>query len=159
MMAASESGVSITRSGPNRSNRPCVARNTPPRLPTSSPSTTTASSRSMSASRVRATAWTRFITATAAPRGRRGGAGPASRLLRLAPLLGQVPGRLGVDDVEHPGERRRAGVLGGAGGGGELGVDLLAERRLGPLAPQAAPLEQRPVARQRVALAPGLDLL
>jgi len=41
MMPASASGVSITRSAPNSSYRPLVARNTPPNLPTSSPSTTT----------------------------------------------------------------------------------------------------------------------
>ena len=37
MMASSEMGVSRTRSGPNRSNRPVVALNTPPAAATSSP--------------------------------------------------------------------------------------------------------------------------
>src|SRR5262249_9236370 len=43
----SESGVSITRSAPNRCCSPTVARKTPPLTPTSSPSTTTLASASM----------------------------------------------------------------------------------------------------------------
>src|SRR5918999_1749660 len=45
---ASASGVSKTRSGPNRSWSPRVTRKTPPSVPTSSPSTMTRSSRSIS---------------------------------------------------------------------------------------------------------------
>ena len=48
MMPPSASGVSITRSGPNSSYRPAVARKTPPNLPTSSPSTTDARDRAAS---------------------------------------------------------------------------------------------------------------
>src|SRR5262245_548300 len=45
---ASASGVSTQRSGPKRSRRPAVARNTPPARPTSSPMTITESSRASS---------------------------------------------------------------------------------------------------------------
>src|SRR3989442_9656810 len=45
---ASASGVSKQRSGPKRSRRPTVARNTPPARPTSSPITSTDGSRSSS---------------------------------------------------------------------------------------------------------------
>src|ERR1700743_2368757 len=45
---APASGVSMTRSLPKRCCRPCVARNTPPLRPTSSPSTTTDGSFSIS---------------------------------------------------------------------------------------------------------------
>ena len=44
----SSSGVSSTRSSPNSSRKPIVARNTPPRAPTSSPRTTMRSSRRIS---------------------------------------------------------------------------------------------------------------
>ncbi len=40
-IACSEIGVSSTRCGPNRSNRPSVTLNAPPAAPMSSPSTTT----------------------------------------------------------------------------------------------------------------------
>src|SRR5438874_1562677 len=43
----SASGVSITRSSPNFSTKPSVARNTPPRVPTSSPMISTRSSPAM----------------------------------------------------------------------------------------------------------------
>ena len=48
----SVSGVSSTRSPPNSSNSPSVARKTPPFLPTSSPSTTIDSSRRISSASV-----------------------------------------------------------------------------------------------------------
>src|SRR5438445_1153347 len=48
MMLASASGVSTTRSAPNRSTRPLVVLNTPPSLPTSRPSTMTRGSASIS---------------------------------------------------------------------------------------------------------------
>src|SRR5262245_61505304 len=41
LISSSESGVSITRSGPKRCCSPTVARKTPPLTPTSSPRTTT----------------------------------------------------------------------------------------------------------------------
>src|SRR5579884_1683934 len=48
MKAVSEIGVSMTRSGPKRSSKPCVAPKIPPYTPTSSPMTKTRSSRSIS---------------------------------------------------------------------------------------------------------------
>src|SRR6266540_6834760 len=62
----SASGVSMMRSGPNSSMNPSVARNTPPRTPTSSPSTITRSSRRSSPSIVSWTAWTLLFSATSA---------------------------------------------------------------------------------------------
>src|SRR2546428_6397000 len=59
-MPASASGVSITRSAPNSSIRPTVARNTPPNLPTSSPRTTTRGSRRISRRSASLTAWMMF---------------------------------------------------------------------------------------------------
>ena len=53
----SVSGVSITRSSPKASCRPAVARNTPPNLPTSSPSSTTRSSARIARCRASLTAW------------------------------------------------------------------------------------------------------
>src|SRR3984893_4479273 len=60
MIPASASGVSITRSGPNSSIKPSVARKTPPNLPTSSPSTTTRGSRRISMRSASFTAWMMF---------------------------------------------------------------------------------------------------
>ena len=48
MMAISEIGVSITRSGPNLSSRPALVLNAPPYWPTSSPMRKTLSSRAIS---------------------------------------------------------------------------------------------------------------
>src|SRR5712671_207896 len=59
-MPASASGVSMTRSGPNSSYSPAVARKTPPNFPTSSPSTTTRGSRRISTRSASLTAWIRF---------------------------------------------------------------------------------------------------
>ncbi|SQD94526.1 hypothetical protein FMEAI12_2620003 [Parafrankia sp. Ea1.12] len=50
-MADSASGVSMTRSSPNRACRPSVIRKTPPSLPTSSPMITTFGSAAMAESR------------------------------------------------------------------------------------------------------------
>src|SRR5438128_8063711 len=60
MIPDSASGVSITRSAPNSSIRPTVARNTPPNLPTSSPITTTRGSRRISIRSASLTAWMMF---------------------------------------------------------------------------------------------------
>src|SRR5437660_846507 len=59
-MPASASGVSMTRSAPNSSTSPTVARKTPPNLPTSSPSTTTRGSRRISSLSASLTAWMMF---------------------------------------------------------------------------------------------------
>src|SRR5437868_10569404 len=67
---ASASGVSTQRSGPNRSRRPAVARNTPPARPTSSPSTSTFVSRSSSTCRASLTASPSVRSATAQALGR-----------------------------------------------------------------------------------------
>src|SRR5690606_30006924 len=66
-MADSAMGVSITRSSPNSSSRPWVARKTPPRTPTSSPSTITDGSARISSARASRTACTTLITAIHAP--------------------------------------------------------------------------------------------
>src|SRR5690606_23585217 len=63
----SDSGVSKQRSGPNSSCRPAVARNTPPRLPTSSPNTHTRSSLRISVRRPSVTASIRVIVAMGNP--------------------------------------------------------------------------------------------
>ena len=55
-IACSEIGVSRTRTGPNCSNRPTVALNTPPALPMSSPRKTTSGSRVISWAMPRMTA-------------------------------------------------------------------------------------------------------
>src|SRR4051812_31985813 len=57
-ISPSASGVSATRSVPKRFCRPAVARNTPPLMPTSSPSTTTRSSSSIARASARLTAST-----------------------------------------------------------------------------------------------------
>ena len=56
MIPASARGVSKQRSAPNSSCSPVVARNTPPKRPTSSPSTTTRESRRISSRRQSLTA-------------------------------------------------------------------------------------------------------
>ena len=61
-MPFSASGVSMQRSGPNASCNPTVARKTPPKRPTSSPSTTTRLSRRISTRRQSFTAWMMFIS-------------------------------------------------------------------------------------------------
>src|SRR5512135_1849350 len=88
-------GVSITRSGPKRLNRPSVTRNTPPSFPTSSPRITTSLSRSISSRNARFKAWTVFIIAI-------------SEILELPRLLLREAGK-GVS--EHiPWIRRSNGV-------------------------------------------------
>ena len=64
-MEDSAIGVSITRSSPKRFQSPSVTRKTPPLGPTSSPSTTTRSSRSISSVRHSRRACTMFISSVA----------------------------------------------------------------------------------------------
>src|SRR5436189_4039605 len=64
---ASESGVSMQRSGPKRSSSPAVARKTPPAHPTSSPITSTESSCAISACSASFTASTSMSSATEPP--------------------------------------------------------------------------------------------
>src|SRR3989338_851673 len=101
-MAASASGVSMTRSAPKRACRRTVARNTPPLTPISSPSSTTLGSRASSWASARLTASTRLISAMTL----RAGAEP-QRGLALLPERG---GQRGVKMIEHHlGPRRRDG--------------------------------------------------
>src|SRR5512135_3008504 len=65
MMESSASGESITRSGPYLSSSPTVARNTPPRAPTSSPTIKTWSSRPSSSSMAWRMPSIKVISATA----------------------------------------------------------------------------------------------
>src|SRR2546430_1807756 len=95
----SASGVSITRSGPNSSYRPAVARNTPPNLPTSSPSTTTRGSRRISSRRASLTAWMMFHWAIRASPGRRPALDPALHE-ELAGLVRRPHQRAGGDELE-----------------------------------------------------------
>src|SRR5439155_11575913 len=93
-MHDSARGVSSTRASPNLPCRPSVARNTPPFLPTSSPSTQTRSSRSISSSSASRMPSIRVLTATSRPRPehvleqvirprRRGGFSGLDRLINL----------------------------------------------------------------------------
>ena len=66
-MAASEMGVFRTRSGPNRSRRPCVAPYAPPD-PTSSPRQNTRSSRSIASLSASAIALEKLIFTRPTPR-------------------------------------------------------------------------------------------
>src|SRR5438552_12496668 len=83
-MAASASGVSNPRSPPNSACRPSVTRNTPPSLPTSSPST---SDRGSSASEWRSASFSALTMVTSV----------------IGPVLGGEPDRL----VALPGQVRR----------------------------------------------------
>src|SRR5512143_1353964 len=99
-MPPSFSGVSITRSGPNRRSNPSVARKTPPSRPTSSPRTQTDGSRAISVASASLTALISVTSAIASPLpGEQGVA-----------LLGEVPGNFRVDILEHARQRngRRA---------------------------------------------------
>src|SRR5690606_16349475 len=112
MIAASESGESMTLSGPYFSKSLSVARNTPPRLPTSSPMTSTLSSRAISLSSVAATACAIVCRLM-------GGSPPRTEpsCVQLLALLGQALRHLGVDVLEHPLEGRRTSGLGLSDGG------------------------------------------
>src|SRR5690606_23880040 len=144
MMAASDRGESITRSGPYLSNSFSVARNTPPRLPTSSPITTTRSSRAISSSRVRAIVCTMLSIVTTFPPA---GAHVRASSQQLLALPRQVWRNRLQNVIEHPLDRNRSGGLGFRLGGGELGLDLLLRLDLGFLAPQRLALEEAPEPR------------
>src|SRR6266481_3418654 len=151
MMAASASGLSMTRLLPKRRCRSSVTRNTPPSTPTSSPMTSTSGSRSISWRRARFSALTMLRLGMTLPRGRplaahgrrrrtrllaRGGAVAQAPRQRVA-LGTQMRRHLGVRMVEHDqrvGGRHR---LEAGDGRGDLGVDALRE----PLLEQVALLE------------------
>src|SRR5688500_14233019 len=156
MIPASASGVSITRSAPNSSYRPLVARKTPPNLPTSSPRTTTFGSRRISVLSASRTASMMFITGI----GRRSSV-PVGRLGAVlaeqpVPLLAQVPRHLLVDLFEHRLERRRTELVGAGERLADLGVVLLDDRALELLAPQADLLEVAAEAVERILALPRL---
>src|SRR5256885_11326078 len=145
MMAASASGLSITRCEPNLRCRSSVTRKTPPSTPTSSPRMTTSGSRSISWKSARFSAFTMLSLVMsrsssrqplaahrrgARGRGRRVGLGrpalaePAGELLALRHEMRR---QLRVQVVEHRqriGRRRRLEALHGQG---DLLVDLLLE--------------------------------
>src|SRR5262249_34079800 len=88
LINSSASGVSITRSAPNRCCNPTVARKTPPLTPTSSPSTTTLASSSMARASARLTASTNVTSGIRAS-------------AELRPLAGIGSRQFGVEMVEH----------------------------------------------------------
>src|SRR5688572_15825344 len=105
-------GVSSTRSPPNSSYSPSVARKTPPFLPTSSPNTTIESSRRISSARVVRTLSMNVMTAI----------GLALALERAPrPTVADEPGA-GPQRIVHA-RRRRVGVY-VLLGGGWIGVGL-----------------------------------
>src|SRR6516164_9127553 len=96
LINSSASGVSITRSAPNRCCNPTVARKTPPLTPTSSPSTTTLASSSMARASARLTASTSVNSGIEAS-------------AELRPLAGIGSREFGVEMVEHRLWRARRG--------------------------------------------------
>src|SRR3990172_8742681 len=141
------SGVSITRSCPNRRNNPSVARKTPPSRPTSSPRTQTDGSRAISVASASLTALISVTSGIASPLpGEQGVA-----------LLGEVPGNFRVDILEHAGQRNGRRVLGRLD---RPAYDLLRSRLLrGRVLEQAPPHEERGESPDRVLPAPGRHLL
>ena len=67
-IAASEIGVSRTRSAPKRSSRPRVTPKGPPGAATSSPKSTTLSSAAIASASARLMAWPKRISLMARPR-------------------------------------------------------------------------------------------
>src|SRR5258706_7663327 len=143
-MAASASGLSITRRLPKVRCRSSVTRKTPPSTPTSSPMTRTSGSRSISWRRARFRAFTMFSFAIALPGGRAlaahrrrrraclgavgaPGAQPRGHLVALGAQVGR---QVAVDVIEH-GQRigRRRG-LEASDRLGDLGVHLRLEALL-----------------------------
>src|SRR2546428_6138840 len=152
MMAASASGLSMTRWEPNLRCRSSVTRKTPPSTPTSSPRISTSRSRSISWKSPRLRALTMFSLGMASPsrqplaphrRGARGclprlaGVRRGGRRLRghLGPLGLEVRRQLGIHVVEH---RERIG-----GRGPLQGTPPLGGVPLGP--PLQAPPPQNPL--------------
>src|SRR6188768_161376 len=133
MIPDSARGVFMTRSSPNLSRSPSVARKTPPRRPMSSPRTQTRSSRAISSERALLTAWSRVIwgigcLSPSRERRLQGERGAARVLADLAAfhrdeelaLLAQVGRHLGVDVGEQRLERRLRHGLVALEGGGDL---------------------------------------
>src|ERR1044071_2798980 len=148
-MPASASGVSITRSAPNSSYRPLVARNTPPNLPTSSPSTTTRGSARIWVCSALRTASMMFMVGMRSLLLTRAGSGRAVRF-ELGALLAQVPRHVLVDVVEQGRGRRRGLALRGGDGGEDLVGAALGELGLPALAPQPEVAQVAAQAVQRI---------
>src|SRR5512143_2374801 len=146
-MPPSFSGVSITRSGPNRRSNPSVARKTPPSRPTSSPRTQTDGSRAISVASASLIALISVTSAIASPL-------PGEQGIAL---LCEMPGNSGVDILEHAGQRngRRPFRRLDRPAHGLLRSRLLPGRVL----EQAPSLEERGEAPDRVLPAPGRHLL
>src|SRR5512134_379303 len=147
---ASASGVSTTRSGPNRSHRPSVARNTPPFLPMSSPSRTTPGFRSISPESASWIAWTSVIVATGSP---------FHRDPDPFPLLAEVPGHLRIDVFDQALRSDRGGGL----ARGHRPLHFLARRlhgrRLQGLVEKALSLEEVAESTDGVFPPPRLDVV
>src|SRR5512141_700712 len=141
------SGVSITRSGPNRWSNPSVARKTPPPRPMSSPRTQTDGSRAISVASASLIALISVTSAIASPLpGEQGVA-----------LLGEVPGNFRVDILEHTGQRNGRRALPRLD---RRAHDLLRTLLLrGRVLEQAPPLEVRGESPDRVLPAPGRHFL
>src|SRR5258708_30108817 len=88
LIKSSDSGMSITRSGPKRCCRETVARNTAPFTPTSSPSTITLGSSCIAGASARLTASTSVDSGMGAP-------------LQLVALGGVGPGKFRIKVIEH----------------------------------------------------------
>src|SRR3990172_9558048 len=141
------SGVSITRSGPNRRSNPSVARNTPPPRPMSSPRRQTDGSRAISVASASLTALINVTSAIASPLpGEQGVA-----------LLGEVPWDFRVDVLEQAGQRHGGRTLRRLD---RLAYGLLRCRLLrGRVLEQAPPFEERGEPPDRVLRAPRRHLL
>src|SRR5919109_4604113 len=157
MIPDSASGVSMTRCSPKSFSSPSVIRNTPPRVPTSSPSSTTRSSASMASRSAVLSALAIVICAISGSSRLRGEL--RLELLQPPPLRPQGGGRVGVHVVDQVGQRRAGQVLdGGAHLGrdpGGLGLDVALQL----VAPQARLLQERAVAADRLAGLPGVELV
>src|SRR5437588_2914168 len=156
MMPASASGVSMTRSAPNSSISPSVARKTPPNLPTSSPSTTTRGSRRISIFSASLTAWMMFHTGISRTSVRVLVARQRRQVGALALELGR---QLREHVVEHALDGRQPDLLGVGQRGGELIGQLLPVARLELARVDAAPLEVRSPALDRIAQLPLLGFV
>src|SRR5512143_1875074 len=134
---SSFSGVSITRSGPNRWSNPSVARNTPPPRPISSPRTPTDGSRAPSVASAALIALIRVASAIGSPFPREQGVA----------LLGKVPGDLRVDILEHALQRNGRGSFRRL----DRGAHVLLRHGIlrGRVLEQAPPLEVRGEASDR----------
>src|SRR5215211_1934099 len=145
LIKSSASGVSITRSAPKRCCRATVARNTPPLMPTSCPSTTTLGSSSRARARAKLTASTSVTS----------GIG-CSHLL----ALGRADvGQHGIEMVEHRLRRTRPGCQITLDRHLDVLLALGGERFLLPLAPRVLADQVGPQPGDRLLLPARLNLL